>query len=79
MRLRSVTFRGLTRFTQPATLDLSEAGNLVALVGRNGEGKTTALEAPVGALYGVFPSRPGRWYTWARPCPIQRCSDLSRP
>jgi len=62
MRLKSVEFRGVTRFTgaEPISLnfDALPAG-LIALVGRNGEGKTTAAEAPAAALYKAFPSRPG--------------------
>ena len=31
---------------------------LIALIGRNGVGKTTSMELPLGAFYGEFPSRP---------------------
>lgn len=66
MRLRRVSFRGLTVFRQPTVLDLDAGGRLLALVGRNGEGKTTAMEAVIGALYGAFPSRPGSIYDWCK-------------
>jgi exonuclease SbcC len=65
MRLRSVTFRGrVDAFLgpDPVTIDLDAVGDgLIALVGSNGSGKTSCLEAAPTALYKTFPSRPG-WY-----------------
>ncbi len=60
MRLRKLGFRGLTRFTdsEPVLIEFDSPG-LLALVGENGAGKTTALEAVAVALYKKFPSRPG--------------------
>lgn len=65
MRLRQVEFSGLTRFQDPDPVgfDLDQLGpGLVALVGKNGEGKTTALEAVFAALYGSMPSYKGSIY-----------------
>lgn len=67
MRLRSIAFRGLTRFTdsQPVRVDLDSLGpGLVAIVGPNGAGKSTFLEAVPAALYDRFPSRPGSLYNY---------------
>ena len=67
MRLRSVSFRGLTRFTgEPVTIDLDALGpGLIALVGENGAGKSTAMESVPAALYRTFPTRPGSIYDYA--------------
>ena len=67
MKLRRLAFKGLTRFTgAPVRIDFEELGpGLVALVGANGEGKTTALEAVAAALYKRFPTRPGSLYDYA--------------
>lgn len=68
MRLERITLRGLTRFTGEVTLDYGAYGRgLIALVGLNGAGKTTALEAAAAALYKSFPSRPGSLYEYAAP------------
>lgn len=68
MRLQRLAFRGLTRFKdpEPVRIDFDALGRgLIALVGRNGEGKTTVLEATAAALYGRFPTRPGSLYGYA--------------
>ncbi len=68
MRLRSICLRGLTRFTsaEPVRIDFDALGpGLIALVGDNGAGKTTCLEAVPAALHRVFPSRPGSLYDYA--------------
>jgi len=68
MRLRSVAFRGLTRFTgeEPVTIDFASLGpGLIALVGVNGAGKSTAMESVPAALYRTFPTRPGSIYDYA--------------
>jgi len=60
MRVDRITLKGVTRFRDAITVDLSNIGpGLVAIAGRNGEGKTTILEAPFAALHLEFPSRPG--------------------
>jgi exonuclease SbcC len=66
MRLRRLTFRGLVRFSgsEPVTVDFEALGpGLVALVGENGEGKSTTMEAVPAALYKALPSRDG-WYEY---------------
>lgn len=67
MKLRRLAFRGLTRFTgAPVRIDFEALGpGLVALVGQNGAGKTTVLEAVAAALYKRFPTRPGSLYDYA--------------
>lgn len=58
MRLDRVTVAGVLRFAAPVTLDLTGVPpGLVAVVGANGEGKSTLMDAPFGALYRTFPSR----------------------
>lgn len=58
MKLESVTVRHVTRFAGPVTLDLRALPEgLVAVVGPNGEGKTTILEAGLAAITREFPSR----------------------
>jgi exonuclease SbcC len=57
--LRTRGLKGLFAFPQGLefAFDKLPAG-LVAIVGPNGEGKTSFLEAPLVALFGEFPSRP---------------------
>ncbi len=63
MRLRKLTLRSITRFREPVEVDFEALGEgLVAIAGRNGEGKTTCLEAPFAALHLEFPTRPGGIY-----------------
>lgn len=65
MKLIGVKFQGLTCFEEPAGFS-TDAPGLIALVGRNGAGKTTALEAVFGALYRQMPSYPGPLYDQVR-------------
>jgi exonuclease SbcC len=66
LRLERLSLRGLTRFVHPVSINFEEFGpGLIALVGANGEGKTTVLEAVMAALYKSFPSRPGSLYDYA--------------
>lgn len=61
MRLDALSLRGVLRFTDPVTLDLASLpAGLVAVVGQNGEGKTTLVEAGPAVLYREWPSRGGR-------------------
>jgi exonuclease SbcC len=66
VRLRKLAFAGLTRFNgEPVRIDFDQLGpGLIALVGRNGAGKSTALEATPALLYKAFPTRPGSLYNW---------------
>lgn len=58
MKLDRLTVAGVLRFAEPVTLDLTALpAGLVAFVGANGQGKSTLLETPIGALYRTFPSR----------------------
>ncbi len=60
MRLKRVSLRGLTMFRQLAAVDFAALGpGLVAVVGRNGAGKSSLLEAVPAALYKRMPSRSG--------------------
>lgn len=63
MRLRRLTLKGITRFQEPVTVDFEALGEgLIAIAGRNGEGKTTLMEAPYAALHLEMPTRPGGLY-----------------
>lgn len=60
MRISKLSLRGITRFTDTVSIDFSALpAGLVALVGANGEGKTTIMEAVPGALFRMLPSRDG--------------------
>jgi exonuclease SbcC len=60
MRLNKLAVKGVTRFERDVVLDLAQLGpGLIAVIGANGEGKTTLMEATPALLYGSFPSRPG--------------------
>lgn len=61
--MTSITLRGVTSFGQTATVDLSsQRAGLIAMVGENGQGKTTLMESVPGALYKTMPSRKGSLY-----------------
>lgn len=58
MRITALSFRGLTCFDEKAEINLDELPRgLVAFVGHNGSGKTSALETIAAALYQDLPSR----------------------
>ncbi len=58
MRLTRFSVRGMTRFTDPVTVDLTTAPEgLIAVVGENGEGKTTLVETGPATILRLFPSR----------------------
>ncbi len=60
MRLNRLTLRGITRFANTVSINFSELPEgLIALVGANGEGKTTIMESIPGALFRQLPSRDG--------------------
>jgi len=61
MRINKIRAKGLLRFVDPLEIDLEALGNgLIAFVGANGSGKTSALEAIPAALWGDLPSRSRR-------------------
>lgn len=61
MRLETISLSGVLRFPDPVTVDFRELPQgLIALVGANGEGKTSLLEAWIAALYRTLPSRGDR-------------------
>lgn len=65
MLLKRIRLRGLTRFTSELDLDLTGLPpGIVAVVGGNGEGKTTIMEAIAAALYRELPSRGGALKDW---------------
>ena len=58
MRLDRLSIHGVLRFNEPLIIDFRTLPpGLIVLVGENGEGKSTALETPLAALYREFPSR----------------------
>lgn len=58
MILETLDICGVLRFQDPVRLDLRELPpGLIAIIGGNGQGKTTLLESPYAALYRSFPSR----------------------
>lgn len=58
MRLESIALKGVLAFPGEVTVDVrSLPHGLIAVVGDNGEGKTTFLETAIGATYRTFPSR----------------------
>jgi exonuclease SbcC len=63
MRLVRQSVHGLTVYRQPASIDFAELGpGLVSVVGRNGGGKTSFLDAAMGSLDKALPTRPGSLY-----------------
>lgn len=58
MRLETIALQGVTRFHDPVALDVRTLPEgLIAIVGQNGEGKTTLLESVPACLWRQFPSR----------------------
>ncbi len=65
MRLLETTFKGVTVFVEKTTIDYDSFGpGLIALVGLNGSGKTSATEAAPASIFKRFPTRPGAVYDW---------------
>ena len=60
MQLESIELKGLTVFKDTQTVDFTQLPEgLIAIVGRNGQGKTTFMESIYAALYRDLPTRPG--------------------
>lgn len=58
MRLDRIALQGITRFHDPVALDVRALpAGLIAIVGNNGEGKSTLLESVPACLWRQFPSR----------------------
>lgn len=58
MKLNTFSVKGLLAFGDECAVDLRAVPpGLIAIVGRNGQGKTTIAETPLAALYRVLPSR----------------------
>ena len=59
MKLHGVKMRGIGRFAEETTMPIDELGSakLVAVIGENGEGKSTALEMLLAGPYRWTPSR----------------------
>ena len=61
MRLESISLTGVLRFPETVTVDFRDLPpGLIALVGGNGQGKTSLLEAWIASLYRHLPSRADR-------------------
>lgn len=58
MRLEAFTVSGMTRFTDPVSVNLRDLpAGLIAFVGRNGEGKTTLIEAGPASISSTVRAR----------------------
>jgi len=58
MRLKKLTYRGVVNTAGTIEIDFTQLPpGIVALVGKNGSGKSTCMEAIPGALYRTLPSR----------------------
>lgn len=66
MKLDRLTIKGVLRFADEVSVSFRDLpSGLVAVSGRNGDGKTTIMEAPIGCLYQAFPSREKKLYDYA--------------
>lgn len=65
MRLQQHTVRGLTVFKKDVTIPFKDLpAGLIAVVGANGQGKTSLVESIFAALYRELPTREGSLYQW---------------
>src|SRR3990167_296364 len=65
MRLVSQYIKGLTVFTDPVTVGYSQLPpGLIAIIGANGQGKTSLIESIFASIYRQLPSREGALYAW---------------
>lgn len=67
MKLEQLRIKGFMRFQDAVELDLTTIpdGSLVAVVGANGQGKSTLLDAGAAVLHLAMPSREGALATYA--------------
>lgn len=60
MRLDRLELKGFMRFAEPVVLDLQDVpAGILAIIGENGAGKSTILDAGLAAPFLEFPSRDG--------------------
>lgn len=66
MKLENLSIHGLLRFADTVAIDCAALpAGLIALVGPNGGGKTTLMEAALAALFRSFPSREKELFDYA--------------
>ena len=64
MRLEKIRIKGITRYGDESLEIGSIPGDIIAICGHNGAGKTSLLEAAFASLYRFFPSRGSSIYSY---------------